>query len=110
MSASDRQPEALSLQAVHKVAKLARLRPTPEQAERYRGQLSSILTYIDRLRALNLDGVEPMASPLDSASPLGADKPGPTLPTSALMKIAPDTMPPFIKVPKVLGDGGGGGA
>ncbi len=99
--------EALSLDAVHKVAKLARLSPTPVQAERYRGQLSSILTYIDRLRALDLTGVEPMASPLDSTGPLGADVPGPTLSTEALMAIAPQTLPPFIRVPKVLGEGGG---
>lgn len=99
--------EALSLDAVHKVAKLARLSPTPEQAERYRGQLSSILTYIDRLRALDLTGVEPMASPLDSTSPLAADVPGPTLPSEALMALAPQSLSPFIRVPKVLGDGGG---
>lgn len=100
-------PAALSIEAVRKVAKLARLSPTPEQAQRYQGQLSSILTYIDRLRSLDLKGVEPMASPLDATSNLGADRPGPTLPTSVLMDMAPQKHEPFIRVPKVLGDGGG---
>lgn len=101
------QPAELSLEAVRKVAKLARLSPTPEQAKRYQVQLSTILTYIDRLRALDLKGVEPMASPLDATSNLGADRPGPTLPTRVLMDMAPEKHEPFIRVPKVLGDGGG---
>lgn len=107
MPATPSNPEPLSLHAVHKVAKLARLSPSPEQAQRYQAQLSSILTYIDRLRALDLKGVEPMSSPLDSTSPLAADKPGAVLPTGAFMKMAPSAEPPFLKVPKVLGDGGG---
>jgi Asp-tRNA(Asn)/Glu-tRNA(Gln) amidotransferase C subunit len=35
------------------------------------------------------------------------DEPGPMLSAEALMKMAPESLPPFIKVPKVLDDGGG---
>jgi aspartyl-tRNA(Asn)/glutamyl-tRNA(Gln) amidotransferase subunit C len=100
---------SLTPQDVRKVARLARLAITDEQAEQYRASLAAVLTYMDRLRELNLDGVEPMAHPTDSTNRLRDDTPGPTLPTSAFMQIAPPgaAMPPFITVPKVIGEGGG---
>ena len=97
--------EGLSIHGVHKVARLARLHITDEQAEQYRGQLGRILEYVERLRSVDLAGVEPMATPLDMYSPLAADEPGPTLSTETLLKMAPETMPPFVKVPKVMGEG-----
>ncbi len=96
----------LTADEVRKVARLSRLALTDEQVERYRGQLSAILGYVQRLQQVDLAGVEPMAHVGEAVNRLDDDVPGPTLPTQALMKMAPDTMPPFIKVPKVIGDGG----
>lgn len=98
--------DPLPIESVRKVAALARLDLPAERAEQYRGQLAQILTYVERLRTLDLAGVEPMATPLDSAGPLAADEPGPTLPTSALAAMSPAMEGDFIRVPKVLGDGG----
>ena len=50
---------ALSRDQVEHVAKLARLSLTAEEAERYSGQLSSILGYIEKLQELDVSGVEP---------------------------------------------------
>jgi aspartyl-tRNA(Asn)/glutamyl-tRNA(Gln) amidotransferase subunit C len=98
--------EPLSADEVRKVARLSRLSLSDEQIERYRSQLSAVLGYADRLRQADLTGVEPMAHVGDSVNRLDDDLPGPTLPNEALMKMAPETMEPFIKVPKVLDDGG----
>ena len=98
-------PEPLSTEDVQRIARLARLSLTPEQIEAERTRLSAVLGYMDRLRELNLEGVEPLASPLDVSAPLRSDDPGPTLPTSVLMQMAPETVEPFVKVPKVLGEG-----
>jgi len=99
--------EPLSPDYVRRIAKLSRLSLTDEQVEQYGARMSAVLGYMDRLRELNLDDVEPMANVGGTTNRLEDDVPGPTLSNEALMKIAPDTMPPFVKVPKVLGEGGG---
>lgn len=98
-------PEPLSTADVQRIARLARLSLTDEQAHAERTRLSAVLGYMERLRELDLEGIEPLASPLDISAPLRPDDPGPTLPTAALMGMAPETVPPFVKVPKVLGEG-----
>ena len=96
----------LTTDEVRTVARLSRLALSDEQIERQRAALSAVLTSMDRLRELDLTGVEPMASPLEMTAPLRDDEPGPTLPTQALMDMAPETFEAFVKVPKVIGDGG----
>jgi aspartyl-tRNA(Asn)/glutamyl-tRNA(Gln) amidotransferase subunit C len=104
--------EPLSLEEVRKVAHLARLALSDEQLERYRHQLGDVLGYMNRLRQLDLSGVEPMTSPIESANRLAEDVPGPTLSNEQLMAMAPQgaAEAPFIAVPKVIGGGGGEGA
>jgi len=101
-----REETGISEETVRKVAKLARLEIAEEAVSTYTAQLASVLGYIERLRALDLEDVEPMAHPLDVANRTDPDEPGPMLETQALMKMAPEAAPPFVKVPKVLGDGG----
>lgn len=98
---------SLSPDDVRKVARLSRLALTDEQVESYRHQLSAVLGYVDRLRQLDLKTVEPMAHVADTVNRLDEDTPGPTLPNSALMGLAPDKMEPFLRVPKVIDDGSG---
>lgn len=86
------------------VAKLARLSPDAAQLERYRHDLAAVLHYVERLGELKLDGVEPMYSPLEVDAPLRADVPEAGLPNAALMAMAPQSVPPFVKVPKVIGE------
>lgn len=99
--------ESLSPEYVRKVAKLSRLALSDEQVAKYGAQMSAVLGYMERLRELDLRDVEPMANVGGTTNRLDPDEPGKMLPNSALMKIAPETMPPFVKVPKVLGEGGG---
>jgi len=96
---------SLTPDQVRKVARLARLDLPESRVEPMRAQLESVLGYIERLRELDLAGVEPLTNIGDAINRLDPDEPGPTLPTDVLMKMAPAAEPPFIKVPKVL-DGG----
>ncbi len=96
----------LTADEVRKVARLSRLALSDEQVEKYRGQLSAILGYVERLQQVDLSGVEPMAHVGGAVNRLDDDAPGPTLTNQTLMKMAPDVMEPFIRVPKVIGDGG----
>lgn len=100
-TSSDRLP----ISTARHVAKLARLALDDSALEQHRKDLSAILGYIESLRELNLEGVEPLSHPLDSMNRPDADTPLPGLPTEALMRLAPAADPPFVSVPKVL-DGG----
>jgi aspartyl-tRNA(Asn)/glutamyl-tRNA(Gln) amidotransferase subunit C len=96
----------LSADEVRKVARLSRLAPSDSEIELYRGHLSAILGYVERLRGLDLGNVEPLTHISEETNRLDEDEPGRTLPTSALMGMAPDKLPPFVRVPKVIDDGG----
>jgi aspartyl-tRNA(Asn)/glutamyl-tRNA(Gln) amidotransferase subunit C len=101
------KPQQLSADYVRKIARLSRLAITDAEVADYQVKLSAVVGYVERLRSLDLAGVEPMANVADSTNRLDADVPGPALPTDALMELAPAVMPPFIKVPKVFEEGGG---
>lgn len=103
----------LTAEDVRRVARLARLALPQSEVEPCRYRLASVLGYMERLKQLNLDGVEPLShvlsattAPTESANRLDPDEPGAMLPTEALMRQAPDSLPPYVKVPKVLDEGG----
>ena len=95
--------EALSIDDVKKVAKLARLALPDDQLEKLTGQLESILHYIDKLKQVDTTGVEPMAHALPVKNVLRPDIPEPGLPLENVLQNAPETDGPFFKVPKVIG-------
>lgn len=98
---------ALTPDDVRKVARLAKLALADDEIEAQRHRLGAVLGYAQRLQALDLEGVEPMARIGDHPAALRNDTPGATLAVEMVLKLAPDVHPPFIKAPKTLGDGGG---
>jgi aspartyl-tRNA(Asn)/glutamyl-tRNA(Gln) amidotransferase subunit C len=99
--------QELSPQHVERIARLARLDPGADKLAVYQQQLSAVLKYVERLEALDLAGVEPLASPMDRSGAMRQDTPGPTLSPADLIAMAPAHFESFVRVPKVLGDGGG---
>lgn len=103
----DDSKQQLSHEQVTHVARLARLALTEEQTQVYRSQLARILDYMEPLRELDLSSVEPMSHPHDLTNRMDEDEPAPGLDNESLMRLAPDTAPPFIKVPRVLANDAG---
>lgn len=101
------EPDPITADEVRRIARLARLAITDDQVEEHLRGLTAVLGYVARLRTLDMSGVEPLAHVGEEPHRLRPDEPGPTLDTDALMRMAPRTMPPFVALPKVLGDGGG---
>lgn len=97
----------LSLEDVKRVAALSRLALAPDELEASRARMSAVLKHMDALRALDLHGIEPMAYPSDAPGRMDDDAPREPFPPSVLAAMAPDAAPPFLKIPKVLSDGGG---
>lgn len=72
------------------VAKLARLRLGEEEVERMAGELSGILDHVDRISALDLEGVEPTSHVVALENVLRPDAPRPSWPREAMLVRAPD--------------------
>ena len=67
------QKMALEAGGILDVAHLARLHLLEDDAERYAGELSAILAFVEQMNAVDTRGVTPMAHPLDMTQPLRAD-------------------------------------
>ncbi len=92
---------AITLDEVRHIARLARLRLTPKEEERYTEQLSAVLEYADRLRRVDTTGIPPTASVLGVPAPLRSDavRPGPG--RNRLLSNAPATEDGMFRVPAV---------
>ena len=94
----------ISKSEVEKVAKLARLEITEAEKEVFSKHLSSILTYIDKLKTLNTEGVEPTATVLEQTNVFREDKARPSLPTEKALANAPESEDGFFVVPKIINE------
>jgi aspartyl-tRNA(Asn)/glutamyl-tRNA(Gln) amidotransferase subunit C len=96
-------PQTISIDQVKHVAKLARLAIPEDRLPQFASQLESILGYVDKLREVNVEGVEPTAHPLPLKNVMREDVVGPMFTTEQVLANAPDRDDPFFKVPKVIG-------
>jgi aspartyl-tRNA(Asn)/glutamyl-tRNA(Gln) amidotransferase subunit C len=94
----------ISREEVQHVARLARLHLTDEEVERMRQQLDAILAYIDKLRELPLEGVEPTAHAVPLVNVMRADALAPSLSHEAALANAPDRADAFFRVPRIIED------
>lgn len=96
---------ALSSKEVLKVGTLSRIRLTPEEVEKFSSQLSGILDYVDKLRELDTQGVEPLAHALPIHNVLRPDEPRLGLTPEQALAGAPQADGDFFRVPRVLDEG-----
>jgi aspartyl-tRNA(Asn)/glutamyl-tRNA(Gln) amidotransferase subunit C len=89
---------------VDAVARLARLHLTDDESERLREQLSAILSYIDKLRALDTEQVEPTSHAVPLVNVMRDDAPEPCLPAEDMLANAPDRQGDFFRVPRIIED------
>ncbi|RMG90470.1 MAG: Asp-tRNA(Asn)/Glu-tRNA(Gln) amidotransferase subunit GatC [Zetaproteobacteria bacterium] len=87
---------------VLKVAMLARIRLTQDEAEGLGPQLNKILAYIDKLSEIATEGVAPTAHPHDVAMPLRADVVSNGNRRDELLAPAPAIEDGLYVVPKVI--------
>ena len=95
----------ISEKEVRYVADLANLHLTDEETVRLRSELDGILEHMDKLREIDVTGVEPMAQVLFDAAEgaaLREDVPVPPLGNAVAMANAPQPGAGYFKVPKVI--------
>ena len=93
---------SLSPEQVSWVGHLARLELSPADRDLMARQLSAILDYMDQLKQVNTEGVEPLAHPLKVHNVFRDDTPAPSLPVDEALANAPDRHGDFFGVPAVL--------
>ncbi len=85
-------------QVVH-VARLARLKLDEAELAKMATELSAVLEHVDRIRELDLSGVEPTSHAIDVAGVMRADEPQPCLARDVVLAAAPEPVEGGFGVP-----------
>ena len=93
---------ALTTKEVEHVARLARLRLSPDELEKMRAQLSNILAHIDMLEEVDVSDVPPTAQVTDLQNILRADETRPSLPSGDVLANAPDQQEGMFRVKAIF--------
>jgi aspartyl-tRNA(Asn)/glutamyl-tRNA(Gln) amidotransferase subunit C len=93
---------ALERSDVEKIAHLARLGLDEADIPRTTETLNRILGLVDRMQAVDTDGIEPLAHPLEATQRLRADVVGESDQRDAYQAIAPAVADGLYLVPKVI--------
>jgi len=82
------------------VARLARLELTPDEVDRFSGELSKVLDHIELISELgDLADVAPTSHVIDVENALRADEPRPSMPAEQALASAPDAAAGGFRVP-----------
>jgi aspartyl-tRNA(Asn)/glutamyl-tRNA(Gln) amidotransferase subunit C len=87
---------------VERIAELARLELTPDEAERMAAELAAILGYVEQLAALDTDDIEATCHALPLATPFRDDRAEPPLEPEQVLANAPEREGFAFVVPRVL--------
>jgi aspartyl-tRNA(Asn)/glutamyl-tRNA(Gln) amidotransferase subunit C len=93
---------SLTLADVHRIAALARIEITEEQAKAAAAQLNDIFAMIERLGQVDVAAVAPMTHPLDGVQRLRDDAVEPPPDRAELLRNAPEQREGLFLVPRVI--------
>ena len=92
----------LAIDDIHRIADLAHIEISPEQAQRMQGELNNIFQMIERIQAVDTDGIEPMPHPHDGYQRLRDDDIREVNDRENNMKNAPEQSDGYFLVPQVI--------
>jgi aspartyl-tRNA(Asn)/glutamyl-tRNA(Gln) amidotransferase subunit C len=84
------------------VAHLARLSLSPDEEQKIGAQLGSILGYIEKLKEVDVSGVEPTAHAFPLVNVTRADEARPSMPPEDALRNAPAHANGLFLVPKIV--------
>jgi aspartyl-tRNA(Asn)/glutamyl-tRNA(Gln) amidotransferase subunit C len=87
---------------VRRIATLARIALAEEQVAPMARELSGILSWVEQLKEIDVQGVPPMTSVVEHRLRMRDDIVSEVIDADVLMKNAPETEDHFFVVPKVL--------
>ena len=92
----------LALEDIRRIANLGHLELNDQEAERMQGELNNIFKMIERIQAVDTEGVEPMPHPHDGSQRLRYDIVRVVNDRENNMKNAPEPAEGHVLVPKVI--------
>lgn len=87
---------------IHYVAHLARIELTPEEEKTFGEQLGHVLTYIEKLREVDVSSVEPTAHAVPLVNVTRPDETRPSMPHDLALRAAPAKAGGLFVVPKIV--------
>ena len=94
----------ITREEVQHVARLARLQLTDQELEQMQVELDAILAYIDKLRVLDVEGVEPTSHAVPLVNVMRDDDLRPSFPLDEMLANAPDRDGDLFRVPRIIED------
>ena len=88
---------------IEHIAKLARLKVTPEEATQYGEQLTKVLAHFQQISKIDTAGIEPLVTPTEIDFFVREDVAAKENQTEEMLKNAPDKAGNLFKVPPVVG-------
>lgn len=92
----------ITVAEVEHVARLARLELSADEKHLFVGQMDAILGYVDTLKALNTDNVQPTSHAVPVENAFRQDQAQPSIGVENALANAPDRAESFYRVPKVI--------
>ncbi len=92
----------LDINTINKIAKLARIRLSDEEANDLLKDMNSILDWVDQLNEVNTNSVEPLANISSSTLPQRKDEAKDINSSDEILKNSPDKLESYFAVPKVV--------
>lgn len=93
---------AIAPSDIAKLAHLARIAVSDDEVNLVTERISDVLNLVDQLQAVNTEGVQPMAHPLDATQRLRADQVTEPNQRDEFQAIAPATEDGLYLVPRVI--------
>lgn len=93
---------SVDIETVRRVARLARIAVTDSEAEKMQGELNTILDWVEQLNEVDIDGVEPMTSVVETAMKSRKDGVTDGGNADAVVANAPNKDDSYFLVPKVV--------
>ncbi|MCQ8242479.1 Asp-tRNA(Asn)/Glu-tRNA(Gln) amidotransferase subunit GatC [Rhizosaccharibacter radicis] len=92
----------LDTATVRRIARLARIGITDDEAGRLQGELNGILGWVEQLSEIDVEGVQPLSGVGQAALRMREDKVTDGNKVDAVLSNAPERAGPFFAVPKVV--------
>ena len=92
----------LDTNTINKIAKLARIKLSEEEAEDLLKDMNSILDWVEQLNEVNTDSIEPLANISSSILPLRKDESKDVNSSDEILQNSPDKLEGYFAVPKVV--------
>ena len=92
----------LDTNTINKIAKLARIKLSEEEARELLKDMNSILDWVEQLNEINTDKVEPLANISSSTLPKRKDEAKDINTSDEILQNSPDKLEGYFAVPKVV--------